>query len=294
MNAYVLQVLILTGINIVLALGLNLISGLTGQLSLGHAAFMGIGAYAAALLTKAGYPFFPALLAGALLAAAAGLLVGIPTLRLRGDYLAIATLGFGEILRILAVNLRVTGGPVGLRAIPGYTTLAGVLAAVCFTYGFLAHLERSPLGKALIAVREDELAAAAMGINTTRMKILAFSLGAFFAGLAGGLYAHYIRYINPNNFGFMRSVEILAMVVLGGMGSMPGTILGASFLSVAPELLRSISPAIAERRQLIYGVLLIAATIWFPQGLWAKGRAWERFLLPFRFRELRRGQHDAA
>ncbi|MGI6129784.1 MAG: branched-chain amino acid ABC transporter permease [bacterium] len=267
MNAYVLQVAILSGINAILALGLNLVTGLTGQLSLGHAAFMGLGAYTAAIATKAGWPFVLALAAGGLMAGSAGILIGIPTLRLRGDYLAIATLGFGEILRVTAINLEITGGPVGLRAIPGYTTFPWVVLALALTYLSLARVLNSRLGRAFLAVREDELAADAMGINTTKAKILAFMLGAFYAGVAGGLYAHYIRYINPNNFGFMRSIEILSMVVIGGMGSLPGAVFGAITLSAAPELLRSISPAVAEYRQLIYGALLVVATMWFPKGL---------------------------
>ncbi|BCV25843.1 MAG TPA: branched-chain amino acid ABC transporter permease [Firmicutes bacterium] len=294
MNAYVLQVLVLAGINVILALGLNLVSGFTGQLSLGHAAFMGIGAYTAALLTKAGQPFLAALTAGGLVAALAGALIGIPTLRLRGDYLAIATLGFGEILRVVALNQKITGGPVGLRAIPGYTTLPIVLIAVALTYLSLVRILGSRLGRAFVAVREDELAADAMGIDTTQTKILAFAVGAFYAGVAGGLYAHYIRYINPSNFGFMRSIEILSMVVLGGMGSLPGAVLGAVALSTLPELLRSVSPAVAQYRQLIYGALLVVAMLWFPQGLAGGGRALPGLLKRLHLPALRRGQHDAA
>ncbi|HHY92324.1 MAG TPA: branched-chain amino acid ABC transporter permease [Firmicutes bacterium] len=294
MNAYIQQVLVLSGINVILSLGLNLVSGFTGQLSLGHAAFMGIGAYTAALLTKAGQPFLPALVAGGLLAAAAGAVIGVPTLRLRGDYLAIATLGFGEILRVLAINQKFTGGPVGLRAIPGYTTLPLVLVCVALTYLSLWRLLRSRLGRAFIAVREDELAADAMGIDTTRTKILAFALGAFYAGVAGGLYAHYIRYVNPNNFGFMRSIEILSMVVLGGMGSLPGAALGAVVMSILPELLRSVSPAVAQYRQLIYGALLVVGMIWFPRGLAGGGNLLAGLTRWLHLPAARRGQHDAA
>lgn len=275
MNAYVLQVAILSGINAISAMGLNLVSGQTGQLSLGHAAFMGIGAYTSAIATKAGWPFVLALVVGGLVAAVAGVLIGVPTLRLKGDYLAIATLGFGEILRVIAINLKVTGGPVGLRAIPGCTTFSWVALTLLLTYFSLSRVLKSRLGRAFLAVREDELAADAMGINTTEAKILAFMIGAFYAGMAGGLYAHYIRYINPNNFGFMRSIEILSMVVIGGMGSLFGAVLGAVTLSVAPELLRSISPAIAQHRQLVYGALLVVATMWFPSGL-AGGLSTER------------------
>lgn len=272
MNAYHLQVLILTGINSILALGLNIITGYTGQLSLGHAAFMSIGAYTAAILTtKFSFNFLLAVLIGSLTASFFGMVLGFPTLRLRGDYLAIATLGFGEIVKVIILNQDITGGPVGLRGISGYTNIWIVLAAVVFSYGIAYRLTRSQVGRAFIAIREDELAADSMGINTVHHKVLAFMIGAFFAGLAGGLYAHYIRYVNPNNFGFLRSIEILSMVVIGGMGTLRGSFAGAAILTMAPELLRSFSQDISQYRQLIYGLLLIVVMIVRPQGLIGTG-----------------------
>ncbi|HHV78479.1 MAG TPA: branched-chain amino acid ABC transporter permease [Firmicutes bacterium] len=268
MSAYQQQILILTGINVISALGLSLISGFTGQLSLGHAGFFGVGAYISALLTtKAQLPFALALVVGAFSAGLAGLVVGFPTLRLKGDYLAIATLGFGEIMRVLALNLKITGGPVGIRGIPHSTWPSTVILLAVLAYLLLKKLIDSHVGKTFIAVREDETAAEAMGLDTARVKISAFVIGAIYAGVAGGLYAHYIRYINPSILGFMKSIEILCMVVLGGMGSLPGTVAGTVILTVTPELLRSVSPLISQYRQVIYGVLLIVLMLCRPQGL---------------------------
>ncbi|MDS1030919.1 branched-chain amino acid ABC transporter permease [Bacillota bacterium LX-D] len=263
-NDYNLRILISVGIYIIMALGLNLITGVTGQLSLGHAAFMSIGAYTSALISmKLGLPFGVALLAGALMASFFGVLVGFPTLRLTGDYLAIATLGFAEIVRVLLVNMQFTGGALGLSPIPNKTNLYIVYLLVFVVIFAMYRIENSRVGRAFLAIREDEIAAEAMGIQTTKYKILAFAMGAFCAGLGGALYAHYITYINPIDFGFMKSIEILNMVVLGGMGSIPGTIIGASLLTLAPETLRFVD----EYRMLFYGAMLIALMIFRPNGL---------------------------
>ncbi len=267
-SAYYYNLLILIGINIILALGLNLITGYTGQLSLGHAAFMSVGGYASGILTvKTGIPFLPALVIGALVAAALGFLVGLPTLRLRGDYLAIATLGFGEILRVTFLNLEITGGPFGLRGLAKETNGLIVFIATVIALVVIWSLINSRVGRAMIAIREDEVAAEAMGINTTRYKVLAFVVGAFFAGIAGGLYAHWFRYLNPASFGFMKSIEILCMVVLGGLGSTTGAVVGAATLTYAPEFLRSFFPVISEYRMLFYGALLVVLMLLRPQGI---------------------------
>jgi len=253
----------------ILAIGLNLITGYTGQLSLGHATFMGLGAYAATLVTiHLGVPFIAALIIGAVVAAFFGFVIGVPTLRLKGDYLAIATLGFGEITKSILLGSTITGGPMGLRGIPKATNIYIVLIALILVVFSTNRIMNSRIGKSFIAIREDELAAEAMGINTTKYKILAFTIGAFYAGLAGGLYAFLLRYINPTNFGFMKSIEILCMVVLGGMGNTYGAMLGAFILTLLPELLRSVSPVISQYRMVFYGALLVIMMIVRPQGLW--------------------------
>ncbi len=275
-SAYYLQIIILAGINIIMAASLNLITGFTGQLSIGHAAFMSIGAYSSALATLAlGFPFLPSLLFGAFVAAFFGVLVGVPTLKLKGDYLAIATLGFGEIVRIVFLNLEITGGAVGLRGIPKNTTLLWVIVAVLLTLFVLNRILNSRVGRALIAIREDETAAESMGINTTYFKTLAFGVGAFFAGIGGGLFSHYFRYIHPGSFGFMRSIEHLCMVVLGGLGNMWGSVLGAVALTTIPEFLR----ASADYRQLFYGAILVIMMRVRPQGLIGERMAGKSFSL---------------
>lgn len=286
---YYLQVLMVIGINIILAVSLNLVSGFTGQLSLGHATFMGIGAYTATLLAlKLHVPFLIAIIIGAVTAAFFGFIIGVPTLRLRGDYLAIATLGFGEIMRNILLNLKITGGPMGLRGIPKVTNIYIVAAAVIMVIFSLNRIMNSRVGKAFIAIREDELAAEAMGINTTNYKILAFAIGAFYAGIAGGLFAFLFRYINPNNFGFMKSIEILCMVVLGGMGNTAGAILGAAMLTILPEFLRSVSPVISQYRMVFYGLLLVVMMIVRPQGLLSDTSF--SFLKSSMFRRMRPGK----
>ncbi len=261
---YYMQLIILVGINTIMATSLNLIIGYTGQLSIGHAAFMSLGAYSSALATlHLGLPFWVSLLCGAMIAALFGVIIGLPTLRLKGDYLAIATLGFGEIVRIVFLNLEITGGTMGLKGIPKKTTFLWVILAIVLTVIILNQIIRSRVGRAFIAIREDETAADSMGINSTYYKTLCFGVGAFFAGLGGGLFAHYMRYLSPNSFGFMRSIEHLCMVVLGGLGNMWGAFLGATILTVTPELLRTV----ADLRLLIYGAVLVIMMRVRPQGL---------------------------
>jgi len=269
-NPYFLQVIVYVGINIVLAVSLNLINGITGQFSLGHAGFMAIGAYVSAACTMFAWPEAPdlpalilSLLCGGLAAALAGLLVGIPTLRLRGDYLAIATLGFGEIIRVVILNTEFVGGARGLFGIPLLAGFSSVYVSVVLCVALIWRLVHSPRGTAFFAVREDEVAAAAMGIDTTRTKITAFILGAFWAGIAGGLFAHFIGYIHTNSFGFLKSIEIVVMVVLGGSGSISGAILAAAALTILPEALRFG----AEYRMIIYSVMLILMMLTRPSGL---------------------------
>ena len=286
-NPYYSDILLKIGINITLAVSLNLINGYTGQFSLGHAGFMAVGAYTSAAITMFVGPhviganpstalsttwFVLALYVGGLVAAVAGILVGAPSLRLKGDYLAIVTLGFGEIIRVVFRNIESLGGALGLNGIPPYTNLFWVFgtAAIC-TYVVLS-LVHSTYGRGFIAVHDDEVAAEAMGINTTRYKIVAFVIGAFFAGLAGGLYGHYTLSIDPKGFDFMRSIEIVVMVILGGMGNTPGVIAAAIILTVLPEALRKFE----AYRMILYSFLLIVFMLTRPQGLFT----WRRKVKP--------------
>jgi branched-chain amino acid transport system permease protein len=278
------------GINIILAVSLNLINGYTGQFSLGHAGFMAVGAYTAAVITNqftgsnvalANTVFFGALLAGGLLAAVAGLLVGIPTLRLRGDYLAIVTLGFGEIIRVVIQNMDSIGGPRGYSVMHNWTNFFWTFAIAALTIYIILALVHSTYGRGFIAVQDDEIAASAVGINPTKYKVTAFVVGAFFAGIAGGLYAHAKNFISPDGFGFMKSIEIVVMVILGGMGNTPGVILAAILLTLLPEGLRSLADVqslpgisspyplswIGNTRMIIYSLLLVVLMLTRPQGL---------------------------
>jgi branched-chain amino acid transport system permease protein len=282
-GAYYFQIIIYIGINIILASSLNLINGFAGQFSLGHAGFMAIGAYTSSIITASlhlenssilSYPIFAgALLAGGLMASLFGLLVGIPSLRLKGDYLAITTLGFGEIIRVIIQNLDFLGAARGFTGIPKLANFFWVFATVAILIFFLHNLIKSTYGKGFLAIRDDEIAAEATGISATHFKVVAFVTGAFFAGIAGGLYAHFVTYINPSQFGFLRSFEIVVMVVVGGMGSIPGVILAAILLTVLPEALR----AIAQYRMVIYALLLIIIMLARPQGLFGQGLNLKRF-----------------
>ncbi len=266
-DPYILQILVNIGIAIIMALGLNLITGVTGQLSLGHAAFISIGAFTGAILTiKLNVPFSVDLLLAGLIAAFFGVVIGFPTLRLSGDYLAIATLGFAEIIKVIFLNLDITNRALGLSVplpntpvpLPIYVWLIAILAITGMSF-----IQNSRFGRALQAIREDEIAAEAMGIHVTRYKIQAFAIGAFYAGVGGSFYAHFLAYINPSDFDFMRSINVLCMVVLGGLGSIPGTVLGASILTVAPEFLRFMQ----QGRMLFYGGILVFMMIFCPNGL---------------------------
>ncbi|MSU58146.1 MAG: branched-chain amino acid ABC transporter permease [Pedosphaera sp.] len=275
-NPYFLDIAVTCGINITLAVSLNLINGYTGQFSLGHAGFMAIGAYSAATVTTIfgdkllplvggqTWILFPlALYAGGLVASLAGLLVGVPSLRLRGDYLAIVTLGFGEIIRVLLQNINAVGGARGMINIPEYTNLFWTFGLAAITVYTVWALVNSTYGRGFIAVNDDEVAAEAMGINTTRYKITAFVVGAFFAGLAGGIYAHFKQYIAPQGFGFDKSIEIVVMVILGGMGNTVGVIIAAVLLTVLTESLRKFG----DYRMILYSLLIIVLMITRPQGL---------------------------
>jgi branched-chain amino acid transport system permease protein len=207
--------------------------------------------------------FLLALILGGLLAAVAGLVVGIPSLRLKGDYLAIATLGFGEIIRVVILNIDAVGGASGFADIPGYTNLFWVLFFLILTIIVVRNLVYSTHGRAFLSVREDEVAAEAMGINTTYYKVYAFVIGAFFAGIAGGLFGHYLMYLHTNSFTFMKSIEVIIMVVLGGMGSITGSILAAIILTILPEALR----VVKDYRMVIYSLILIILMLTRPQGI---------------------------
>ena len=271
-NSYYSGILVLIGINIILAVSLNLVTGFLGQLVLGHAGFMSVGAYSAALFTMhSGLPIsiaFPlGLVFGGLVAAIFGVIIGVPALRLRGDYLAIITLGFGEIIRVLILAVDFTGGAAGLTGIPyvtgDYTLLIYTFVVAMLTVVAILAFIRSRHGRAVIAIREDEIAAEASGINTTYYKLLAFVVAAFFAGVAGGIYAHYIGVLDPGKFDFNYSVEILIMVVLGGMGSITGSVCSATVLTLLPEMLRSF----ADKRMLISSRGLIIVMLFKPTGL---------------------------
>jgi branched-chain amino acid transport system permease protein len=295
-DPYYLDVITGIGINIILAVSLNLVNGYTGQFSLGHAGFMSVGAYLSAAVTmllgprllgedggtavQQGLLFFGALLVGGIAAAIAGLAVGIPSLRLKGDYLALVTLGFGEIIRVVFQNVDALGGALGLNGIPNYTTVFWVYSFAALTVFTVVCLVRSTYGRGFIATHDDEIASEAVGLNTTRYKIVAFVVGAFFAGVAGGLYGHFKLTITPSGFDFTKSIEIVVMVILGGMGNTPGVILAAILLTVLPEVLR----AVDQYRMILYSVLLIVLMLVRPKGLfnfdWA--RIGERLRRKFR------------
>jgi len=278
-DPYYLDVITGVGINVILAVSLNLVNGYTGQFSLGHAGFMSVGAYLSASITlllgqklfgdaggtdfQQGLLFLAALVVGGMGAALAGLAVGIPSLRLKGDYLALVTLGFGEIIRVIFQNVESLGGALGLNGIPNYTTVFWVYSVAALTVFTVVCLVRSTYGRGFLATHDDEIASEAVGLDTTRYKIVAFVVGAFFAGVAGGLYGHFKLTITPTGFDFTKSIEIVVMVILGGMGNTPGVILAAILLTVLPELLRSVD----EYRMVLYSLLLIVLMLVRPKGL---------------------------
>jgi branched-chain amino acid transport system permease protein len=292
MGAYILHVLIIMAIYTILTLSLNLIIGFSGQVSLGHAAFYGIGAYVSSILVvNFNIPYFVALPAAAVGAGLFGVLLGIPTLRLKDDYLAIVTLGFGLILVYVALNIDYLGGTDGFMGIPSPSFfgvkfgtkarfLAVALAMVGVTLFFMHRIKRSRIGRALAAVRDDEVVAKVMGVNATKYKVMAFGIGSAFAGIAGSLYSAYVHYIDPHTFGLSTSIIILCMVVLGGIGSIAGSVIGTAILVILPELLRIIIkgiPGISEKfpdfQTLAYGLLLVTMIIMRPQGILGNVRA---------------------
>ncbi|HZE64020.1 MAG TPA: branched-chain amino acid ABC transporter permease [Pyrinomonadaceae bacterium] len=282
---YYARVIMLAGINIILAVSLNLITGFTGQFSIGHAGFMAVGAYSSAYLTvyyaqawerslggvvggsvAHALIFLLAILVGGIVAALAGLIVGIPSLRLRGDYLAIVTLGFAEIIRIVILNIDKVGGATGFT-VPGYTNFLWVGAFAIVTIVIVYNIVHSDIGRALVSIREDELAAEAMGINTTYYKVLAFVISSALAGMAGVLFGHYTSFLSTNDFQFIRSFEIIIMIVLGGMGSLTGSVLGAIVITIMPELLRQLPGDLSRYRLVVYSALLILIMLTRPQGI---------------------------
>jgi branched-chain amino acid transport system permease protein len=263
LNPFYVNTLFFIGINIILAVSLHLIIGITGQFSIGHAGFLAVGAYASAIITmKLQLPFGLALVVGGLAAAVAGLIIGIPTLRLKGDYLAIATLGFGEIVRIILLNIDYVGGASGL-SVSHLTTWPWIAGCMIITIVVINNFTNSTHGRACISIRENEIAADAMGINTTFYKVAAFAIGAFFAGIAGGLYAHNFYIIQPSNFGFLKSFDILIFVVLGGLGSLSGAVISAILLTIISTFLQDYP----ETRMIIYSLVLIIMMLYRPQGL---------------------------
>ena len=279
LNPYFVRILMLSGIAITFAVSLNLINGFTGQFSIGHAGFIAVGAYSAAYfsvtygtrladsLGGGSVAWVVALsiatLIGAAVAGIAGLAVGIPSLRLRGDYLAIVTLGFGQIIVVFLNNIEAIGGARGYSGIPIVKSFFWIFLVAILTVVIVYNIVNSAFGRALIAIREDELAAEAMGVNTTRYKVMAFAISSAMAGAGGAVLAHFDGYLNPKSFEFIKSFEILIMIILGGLGSIVGSVLGAILLTVLPEALRGF----AEYRMVIYSLLLIVLMITRPQGL---------------------------
>jgi branched-chain amino acid transport system permease protein len=281
---YAQRIVLLAGINVILAVGLNLINGTTGQFSIGHAGFMAVGAYGAAYLGVQLAPllqgllgpgaltdavtFNLALVAGALLAGIAGLLVGAPSLRLRGDYLAVVTLGFGEIIRISFNNAKFLGSATGYfgdspAGLPAYTTFFWVFAWAIAIVIAIRNLTFSQTGRSLAAIREDEIAAEAVATPTTRLKVLAFSLSAATAGIAGGLFAYMQSGIRPEDFRFDKSIDMIVMIIIGGLGSISGAVVGGVFVAVSLELMRDLQ----QYRLVLYALLLIGIMLVRPQGL---------------------------
>lgn len=264
---YYKRIIILTCINIILAVSLNLITGFTGQLCLGHSGFMAIGAYVAAVMAaKFQMPFLLNLLAAGIFAGVMALIIGIPTLKLSGDYFAITTLGFCEIIRIVITNIDYLGGPRGMTGIPIKTTFASVFFIMVLVVIIVKNIVHSAHGRAMISIRENEIASEAMGINIKKYKILAFVIAGVIAGVAGGLYSQYVNFIDPKSFNFMKSIDIVIFVVVGGMGSISGSILSASILTFLPETLRSLQ----DFRLIVYPLVLILLMIFRPSGLLGK------------------------
>lgn len=265
-DAYLQATMVTICVNIILAVSLNLVTGFTGQFSLGHAGFMAIGAYSTALITMS-MPtvlgFILGLLVGAILAALVGFLIGLPTLRLRGDYLAIATLGMAEIIRVLLLNFEFSNGAAGLSGIPQFVNWNWLFVLTAGTIVLISNFLNSRHGRDCIAVREDEIAAESIGVRSTQAKTLAFSVGAFFGAIAGGVYASYFYFIKPDLFGFLKSIDILVIVVLGGLGSLSGSVIAAFLLAILSTVLQPFP----ELRMIIYSLALVVIMVFRPQGL---------------------------
>jgi branched-chain amino acid transport system permease protein len=306
----------LVGVNVVLAVSLNIVNGMTGQFSIGHAGFMAVGAYVGGKLDisladqKIGFLptivsdqvfFLVSLLVGGGVAALFGFLVGLPSLRLRGDYLAIVTLGFGEIIRVVVQNSETFGRALGLSDIPQRSSLMMVWFWVFVTVLVARRIAASSHGRSLWAIREDEVAAEAMGVNTTAYKVRSFVVAAFFAGIAGGLFAHFVPIINPQTFSFVKSMEIVVMIVAGGLGSTTGAIVAAVALTLLPEAMRtgfqqlggsgSAAQMVDQIRMPIYGALLVVLMLLRPQGIFGTHEIWDA--LP-RWRRRRQGSGDTT
>ncbi|HLN59742.1 MAG TPA: branched-chain amino acid ABC transporter permease [Thermoanaerobaculia bacterium] len=281
MSPYLLQVICLAGINIILAVSLNLINGFTGQFSIGHAGFMAIGAYTSAYVTvnfgdrvhsvlsflpsaaSDGVLLLVALAAGALLAAIAGFFVGVPSLRLRGDYLAIVTLGFGQIIVVFILNIDAVGGARGFSGIPKLASFFWIYLFAALTIVVVYRIVHSSFGRTLIAIREDEIAAEAMGVDTTRSKVISFIVSSAMAGIGGGLFGHYLMYLHTNSFTFLKSIEIIIMIVIGGLGSITGSVVGAVLYIFLTEGLREF----AQYRMVLFSLMLVIIMIVRPQGI---------------------------
>lgn len=308
-DSYKMKILNLCGIYIILGLSLNLINGFTGLFSLGHAGFMAVGAYTAGLLTmspamkemnffmkpivpflaEVEWPFFPALLMAGVISALMGFLIGSPVLKLKDDYLAIATLGFSEIIRVIFTNTQsLTNGALGLKGLPIYTNIWWSWGAAIFTILFMVFLIKGSYGKALKAIREDEIAAEAMGINLFKHKVMSFTMGAFFAGIGGALLGNLLGTIDPNMFRFVLTFNILLIVVLGGIGSITGTVISAVVVTVAMEALRVLDETvnlgfvtiqgIPGMRMVIFSILLMIVILFYQQGLMGtKEFTWDWF-----------------
>ena len=275
LNAYYIQLIMLVGINVVMTVSLGMVNGFTGQFSIGHAGFMAVGAYTSAVITTVwlhtsttnpwvGYPvFIVAILAGGLLAAAAGYLVGAPSLRLKGDYLAIVTLSANELIRTVIRVTDVLGGPRGLGGIPKFTTLEVVFVFAIGSVVLMRNYLFSSHGRSMKAVRDSEIAAEATGVNTTKQKVFVFVFSAFFSGVSGGVFAHLLQFIHPDNFTFAKSLEYLIYLYVGGSASISGAMVGAAIFTVLPELLRSLQ----TWRMVIYPLILILVMIFRTEGV---------------------------
>lgn len=264
LNYYYGGIINLILINIILTVSLNLIVGFTGQLCLGHAGFMALGAYFSAIITiKTDLPFILGIILSGFIASLISLIIGIPTLRLKGDYFAITTLAFCEIIKVILMNIESLGGASGLSGIPIKTNFTYAFIVCVISVVIIYNILHSSYGRAMVSIRENEIASEAMGVNTFKFKIYSFCIAAFFAGVAGALYAHYVGFLKPTSFDFLKSIEILTFVVFGGMGSISGSIIASSILTFLPEALRGLN----ELRMIIYPLSLIILMIFRPQGL---------------------------